>query len=104
MASEHQLHFVQFHTVITLIFFRKFRDELMYRDNSNVLFKIEFLYVTADCKKKHGKKIHCYIVAARLNGCRKVVTFYITQTLHAYCHFISLTDLEKKNQSFSFHL
>lgn len=28
----------------------------MYRDNSNVLFKIEFLYVTADCKKKHGKK------------------------------------------------
>lgn len=48
----------------------------MYRDNNKMSFKIEFLYVTAECKNKHGKKPNiCYIAATRLNGCSKVVTF-----------------------------
>lgn len=77
-----ELHFVRFHISNTLIFLRKFRDKVMYRDNNKMSFKIEFLYVAAECKNKHGKKLNiCYIAATRLNGFSKVVTFlYPTNT------------------------
>jgi len=40
------------------------------------------------------------IKAIRLKRCRKVVTVYMTETLNACSHFISLTDLKKNSHFF----
>lgn len=33
----------------------------MYLDSSKISFEIVFLYVTAECKYKHGKKISAFV-------------------------------------------
>lgn len=71
-------------------------------DSGKMSFETEFLLsqLTGIINMIKSKCIG-YIGAIRLKGCRTVVTIYMTETLHAYSHFISLTDL-KKNHIFSF--